>query len=242
MHGILEGNSFHIAAREYFRLLNRGYPEKRSRRLVADHYSLNKHQRTALYRGIFPDRVNERRIRKRVSGEGIHGNILMVDLFNTLLLIINYLYGRNVFIATDLFFRDDGENFSRFDNQQFYTDAFRMIGDSIVSLSPHKTLFIIDAGPRPGYPPFLQDPRQIRQQLGISPDTVELTITKKVDKELINAQKETIATSDSRILDRCPGRTFDLAAYALSHSFSPRVPDLHSIVYDSLKMNSDKDL
>ncbi|MGC9313504.1 MAG: DUF434 domain-containing protein [Sediminispirochaetaceae bacterium] len=221
MHGILEGNSFTTAVREYFWLLNRGYPEKRSRLLVADHYGLNRYQRTALYRGVFPDTVNRRRTARILAPEETDGKTVAVDLLNQILLIVNYLYGRNVFIATDRFVRDDGENFSSFDNRGFYLEALRIMGGALQSLGFSRRIFCIDSSCGALYPELMTE----------GTAAVEVIEPVSADRYLIETPEVTVATSDSVVLDRCNKKVFDLAGYALARRFSPDLPDLHAIVY-----------
>lgn len=235
MHGILEGSSFTTAVHEYFWLLNRGYPEKRSRLLVADHYGLNRYQRTALYRGIFPDPVNRRRIGQSLSPEESKGQTLAADLLNTLLLIVNYLYGRNVFIATDRFLRDDGENFSSFGNRGFFLGALRIIADALQSLGVSRTVLCIDSSCGTLYPELMRDPRQLLEQMPEINAAVEIVDPVGVDGYLIETPAVIVATSDSVVLDRCNKKVFDLAGYALVRRFSPHLPDLHAIVYGNSK-------
>lgn len=223
MHGILEGNSFTTAVREYFWLLNRGYPEKRSRLLVADHYGLNRYQRTALYRGVFPDTVNRRRTAQILAPEESDGKTVAVDLLNQILLIVNYLYGRNVFIATDRFVRDDGENFSSFDNRSFFLEALRIMGGALQSLGFYRRVLCIDSSCETLYP----------EQMTEGTAAMEVIEPVSVDRYLIETPEVTVATSDSVVLDRCNKKVFDLAGYALARRFSPNLPDLHAIVYEN---------
>jgi hypothetical protein len=233
MHGILEGNSFTTAVREYFWLLNRGYPEKRSRLLVADHYGLNKYQRTALYRGVFPDTVNRRRTARILDPEESGGRTVAVDLLNQILLIVNYLYGRNVFIATDLFARDDGENFSSFDNPGFFIEALHVMGGALQSLGFPRTILCIDSSCGALHPELLPGHRHMLEQMTEGSNSMEVLEPDSVDRYLIETPEVTVATSDSVVLDRCNKMVFDLAGYALARRFSPRLPDLHAIVYEN---------
>ncbi len=235
MHSILEGNNFATAVREYFWLLNREYPEKRSRRLVADRYGLNRHQRTALYRGIFPDRVNRRRIEQSLLPDEADGTALTVDLLNQLLLIMNYLYGRNVFIATDRFLRDDGENFSSFDSREFLLESLRIIGAALHTLKFTRIVFCIDASREASYRELLRSPLRLLNQIHAGLTGIEIVYPDSADRYLIEMPEVTVATSDSDVLDRCKKKVFDLAGYALVRRFSPHLPDLHTIVYENSK-------
>jgi len=80
---------FRQAAGDYYALLNKRYPEKRSRHLIADRYHLNTAQRTVLYRGVFPDAVNRRRRELLIDIAEVRDHVLLM----------NYLYGRNLFSA-----------------------------------------------------------------------------------------------------------------------------------------------
>jgi hypothetical protein len=90
---------FRQAAGDYYALLNKRYPEKRSRHLIADRYHLNTAQRTVLYRGVFPDAVNRRRRELLIDIAEVRDHVLFIDFLNLVYLLMNYLYGRNLFSA-----------------------------------------------------------------------------------------------------------------------------------------------
>ena len=232
MHSILDGNNFKTAAREYFWLLNRAYPEKRSRLLVADRYHLDRHQRTALYRGIFPHDSNTLRIAKAAKFPPAKGLSMAIDLLNILHLISNYLYGRNVFHSTDLFLRDDGENFSRLDNHRFLPDALHLLGRTLASFEPSEVQICIKTSQISRYPEFLKNPSLLRDNLRTGSADVHIISSAHIHRQLIESRADIIATSDSVVLDSCAGSPLDLGGCILSVSFNARLPDLHGLIYE----------
>ncbi len=94
---------FREAASDYAYLLDRGYGEKPTRRLVGDRYRLTGAERTALLRGVYPAEEAERR-RKRLTVEPT--GVLWIDGYNVLFTIRNVRHGRPVVLARDGFLRD----------------------------------------------------------------------------------------------------------------------------------------
>src|SRR6056297_1162454 len=131
------------AAADYYHLLNKGYPEKRTRLLVADHYQLNQAQRTVLYRGIFSKTVNQSRKLKHLYETDLRNHPISIDFLNLLYLIMNYLYGRNLFIATDGFLRDDGENYSHYSSGSIFAEALKLILAALTVIKPSEIEIVI---------------------------------------------------------------------------------------------------
>src|SRR6056297_3715499 len=134
---------FSHAAADYYHLLNKGYPEKRTRLLVADRYQLNKAQRTVLYRGIFSRTINRQRKWKQLYESDLRNHSISIDFLNLVYLIMNYLYGRNLFIATDGFLRDDGENYSHYSSVSIFSKALKLILAAFTAISPSEIEIVI---------------------------------------------------------------------------------------------------
>ncbi len=140
---------FRQAAADYFQLLNKGYPEKRTRLLVADRYQLNTAQRSVLYRGVFPEEVNRRRSGRLIAAAEIRQEKLLIDFLNLGYLLMNYLYGRNLFIATDGVLRDDGENYGEFSSATIISQVLELIRTALTELNPAEVELVVD---RPHFP------------------------------------------------------------------------------------------
>ena len=95
------------AAREYLWMLTRGYPQKGSLKLVGDKFMLSRDMRQILYRGI----CSEERAAERIGKIGSirKGDLVLVDTYNVLFTINNYLLGKPLFISNDGMLRDAGE-------------------------------------------------------------------------------------------------------------------------------------
>ena len=94
------------AIREYRWLLDRGYPDQPSIKLVGDRRRLTREQRGILYRGVFSAADSSRRAGRRVSPPtsdcvAAPAADLLIDGHNVLFTIHNYLMGRPVVLATD---------------------------------------------------------------------------------------------------------------------------------------------
>jgi hypothetical protein len=89
---------FGSACRDYQYLLDRGYPETGSVKLVGDRYRLAKNDRNILYRGVSSNQTSQ--IRREKLVHGISGDVvLLIDGHNVLFTIVNYLTGHPVFLG-----------------------------------------------------------------------------------------------------------------------------------------------
>lgn len=102
---LLQSDIFEHGLKDYFYLINRGYPEKGSLKLVGDRYKLSKEFRTILYRGVCSSESSANRSRKIIN---VADSELMIDGYNVLFTLLNYRLGRFVFISTDSLCRDAG--------------------------------------------------------------------------------------------------------------------------------------
>ena len=104
-------DAFGYAVRDYAALRNRGYPERALLKLVSDRYRLTGWERTALFRGVFPAAASARR--RRCITKRIVRRTVLIDGYNVLYTISNYLFGRELFLATDGLLRDAGESYDQ---------------------------------------------------------------------------------------------------------------------------------
>lgn len=228
------------ALRDYFDLLNRAYPEKRTRLLVADRYRLDRSMRTLLFRGVFPDRVNLYRSSRRKKPPFPASTLLSVDFLNVVLVLMNYLYGRGVFISSDGFVRDEGENFKRFDSSDILFRSLHLLRDVLPRLGIGGCRFFVDRNPALIIPPELRDRDFLKASLGVPGMETTVTLSDHVDRELIALGEGLIASSDSRILDRTPLPTMDLAGFILREAFETGLPNILSILYPDVLRNGNK--
>ncbi len=230
MRGEFLEAQFNQAAADYYYLLNKNYPEKRTRLLIADRYKLNSAQRTVLYRGVFSAAVNQKRSAKKFSAPAVKGQTLCIDVLNVIYLIMNYLYGRNLFIATDKFLRDDGENYSNFSSHSFFSQALTLIAKSLTYISPSAVEVVLDH-PHTELPfEELQNSNALRKLLSSGDINMRVVLTMTADMELKQNEYSIIATSDSHIIDRWQGGVFDLGRFILNDAYSADFPDLSQVV------------
>jgi hypothetical protein len=213
-------DNFTSAVRDYFSLLDKRYPIKRTLELVGDRYSLSKHQRVLLYRGVTNGAAASARRRKLTSS--ISGSQLSVDTYNVLLTIVNYLYGRVVFLGNDGFLRDAGEVFgSVLMDDTFYKGVDLFLGYLSASRIDSCTLYIDSPVSFSGK--FAAELRQELLDREI-PGTAETVHSP--DYLLKNETGTIIATSDSVIIDGTAASVFDLARMVLDDTFQPDYIDL----------------
>lgn len=225
-------SEFRLAATDYYALLNKGYPEKRTRLLVADRYQLNTAQRTVLYRGVFPEKVNRHRIEKMLTAAEATRKNLVIDFLNQSYLLMNYLYGRNLFIATDGILRDDGENYGEFSSASIFARVLELIKAALIELEPSGVELVVDRPQLPLEFAILQDATALSETFMAVPAAVKVLLSATADKYLQNTTSSVLISADSRIVDRCGSNTFDLAYYILKHRFEAVFPDLKSLIED----------
>ena len=211
---------FRQAAADYFLLLNKGYPEKRTRLLVADRYQLNTAQRTVLYRGVFPEEVNRRRREKLIAAAEIRQKKLLIDFLNLIYLLMNYLYGRNLFIATDGVLRDDGENYGEFSSDSIFDKVLELIRAALIDFDPAKVELVVD---RPHLP--------LASDLVCSvPAELAVHMTARADKYMQSKTEAVLVSADSRIIDRSDLWVCDLGYFILSRTYQAVFPNLTDLI------------
>ncbi len=225
-------SEFRLAAADYYALLNKGYPEKRTRLLVADRYQLNTAQRTVLFRGVFPEKVNRRRIAKLLTAAEVTQQELVLDFLNLIYLLMNYLYGRNLFIATDGILRDDGENFREFSSPSIFTRVLELIKAALIELAPSQVELVVDHPHLTLEFDILQDTTALARIFRTVPAEMKVLLSATADAYLQNKTSSVLISADSRIIDRCSLSTFDLAYYILTHRFGAAFPDLKNLMKD----------
>ncbi len=231
---------FRSAVQDFYELLNKGYPERRTRHLVADAYSLTKSQRSALLRGVFSKIINERRMSLRFSpqtSENEGGTAPLdtaVDFFNVVYTVMNYLFGRDLYLATDGYLRDNGRDFSVIYREEEFGRALRIIAPVLSAPYIGKTKLLIDAGfsEKTGLPVPLGDYGE--SLLKRTNTSIEVELTDRVDFLLSTGDTALTATADSHIIDRLipteNTKIFDMARQSIEGSFSPDIPDLGSLL------------
>lgn len=221
---------FEQAAVDYYCLLNKGYPEKRTRLLISDRYQLNKAQRTVLYRGIFSRTVNQQRSGKQIVPKEVKDRSLSIDFLNLIYLLMNYLYGRNLFIATDCLLRDDGENYSRFSSTSIFSHVLTLISRSLSELQPSEVEIVLDH-PHTALPfEALENTEYLEKFFCAEHTTVVVNFSSTADTDLKKNKHSIIASADSHIIDSREKGIFDLGHFILNHYYRAEFPNLAQLI------------
>ncbi len=225
---------FEQAVIDYYCLLNKGYPEKRTRLLISDHYQLNKSQRTVLYRGVFSKKLNQQRSGRLLVPEEVKERSLSIDFLNLLYLLMNYFYGRNLFIATDCVVRDDGENYSHFSSISIFSHVLTLISRSLSQLQPSEVEVVLDH-PQAALPfEALENTEYLKQLFSVGDTHVVINFSCSADTELKRNSHSIIASADSRIIDHIIGDRkegiFDLGHFILSYYYGAEFPNLAKLI------------
>ena len=227
MNGIFTDN-FRQAIRDFSYLIENEYPRKAVLKLIGDRYLLNKAQRTLLNRGIMRKRDAIERFKKTIHN--IKGCRLIIDTYNVLLIISNYLLGRIVFISTDGFIRDAGETHGKINRDKVFMKSVEYLMEYLVAEKPSEIIFYID-NPVSYSGDLAENLREYLRGKKLKGNAIAVN---NPDKELIMQKEGIIATSDSEILNGTECRICDLAAMVLNSRFQLQLIDLGEILSDQV--------
>ena len=211
------------AAEEYFWILSKGYPQSPALKLVGDKFMLSRDLRQILYRGIAPSAQAESR-RKKIA-EVKEGDLVLIDTYNVLFTVNNYLLGKPLFISNDGLLRDAGEMRGRIVNKPQFSRSVSLM------------LEVLQLWPDATYIHYLDEPVSHSGRLSIElcKDMAEMGIegdafpVKSPDRMLLEERSDAICTSDGAIIDRYQGRVIDLPRFLLQRFFEPEFPELISL-------------
>jgi len=208
------------AAEEYFWILSKGYPQGAALKLVGDKFMLPRDMRQVLYRGVIPDGLAQGRHKK--IGTVKKGDLVLIDTYNVLFTVNNYLLGRPLFLSNDGILRDAGEMRGRIINKSQFSRAISLM------------LEVLQMWPDATYIHYLDEPVSHSGRLSIElcKDMVQMEIegdahtVKSPDLILKQERSDAICTSDGGIIDQYDGRVIDLPRFLLQHYFQPDFPGL----------------
>lgn len=211
---------FMSAASDYLWLLSRSYPQKAVLKLVGDKYMLPRDMRQILYRGVSAG--SQARSRKNKIGKVQTGDRVLVDTYNVLFTVNNYLLGKPLFISNDGMLRDAGEMRGRIANKPVFTRSVCLMLD-VLQLWRGASFML-----------YLDEPVSFSGRLAIelSKDMVQMEIegealtARSADQKLLSEDSDAICTSDTAIIDRYEGKVIDLPRFLLEKYFSPGFPSL----------------
>jgi hypothetical protein len=208
------------AITDYYYLLNNGYPEKGTIKLIGDRYSLSGEMRTLLFRGIATRKNNLSRQFKKTSD--LQGKDLIIDGYNVLLTLLNYKLGKLVFISTDGFCRDAGSLFGRIKNQKSFEQVLEQLFEFLSGLKPYFVRIYFDS------PVSFSGEHKCLAERIMNEKTIagEVQTVHSVDSEIIKNKDGIICTSDSAVIDNTNNRVADLALLLIRNFYKPQLLNL----------------
>mgnify|MGYP001028027859 CR=1 FL=1 len=211
---------FKEALRDYFFLLNRDYPEKAAVKLVGDRYRLNSVERLTLYRGITSGAKAPARNAKITAS--FKREILYIDGYNVLFTVMNYLFGKFIFLGNDGLLRDCGEVYGKVENDALFVRAADILLEYLKTGEPAAIEIYFDS-PVPGSTLHVSG---LEKRLSAADLTGKVLAVKSADDELKEKSEGIVATSDSEIIDCTGCRIADVARGALEKKFEIEILDL----------------
>ena len=208
-------DQFKHAIRDYKYLLNRDYPQKATIKLVGDKYQLPGVERSILYRGISGEDSAKKREAKK--SECFEGERILIDTYNILFTLANYLNGRPVFISDDNYVRDAGELRGRFSKKSFQEKTLKIVFDFLADKKENEYLFFID--------------KPVSNSRGLTSSINELIKSNELhgkamiydspDFRIIQTacKNDLVCTSDSVIIEKVEAMIYDLSFALLSNNF-----------------------
>ncbi len=208
------------AAEEYLWIISKGYPQGAALKLVGDKFMLPRDMRQILYRGVVSDEQAQSRQEK--IGTVKKGDLVLIDTYNVLFTVNNYLLGRPVFISNDGLMRDAGEMRGRIINKPQFSRSVSLM------------LEVLLMWPGATYIHYLDEPVSHSGRLSIElcKDMVQMGIegdaytVQSPDNMLTKERSDAICTSDGGIIDQYKGRVIDLPRFLLQHYFQADFPKL----------------
>ena len=208
------------AAEEYLWILSKGYPQGAALKLVGDKFMLPGAMRQILYRGVVPSELALSRREKIGTIE--KGDLVLIDTYNVLFTVSNYLLGKALFISNDGLLRDAGEMRGRIINKAQFSRSVSLM------------LEVLQMWSGATYIHYLDEPVSHSGRLSIElcKDMVQMGIegdaytVKSPDDMLRTELSDAICTSDGGIIDQYQGKVIDLPRFLLQYYFEADFPVL----------------
>lgn len=208
------------AAKEYLWLLTQSYPQKSSLKLVGDKFMLSGEMRQVLYRGIASSQTAA--VRRKKIGTFARGDYVLIDTYNILFTVNNYLLGKHLFICNDGMLRDAGEMRGRIVNKPQFTRSVFLMLEVLQEFKDHNFIH------------YLDEPVSFSGQLSIelNKDMArmgiegEAHVVKSPDRKLMDESSDAICTSDGQIIDCYKDKVVDLSRMILRKNFQANFPVL----------------
>lgn len=226
----MDDGNFKDAANDYFLLLNRGYAPKPALKLVGDRRRLSGLQRKVLFRGICPEEKIAGRKEKLLSDfSQLKNKKFHIDGYNVLFTVMNFLLGKEVFIANDGVIRDVGD-YAGIEQPQVFNRAIEAVTSCIGSLETASATVYLDA-PVPGSSLHAHAISRAMQDFGVS-GSVQPVSQQPVDEvlKIIPLADDVMATSDSEIMDAATCKLADLSRFVLENQYNAGFMNLECVL------------
>ncbi|HML37116.1 MAG TPA: DUF434 domain-containing protein [Bacillota bacterium] len=184
---------------ELYFLLNRGYSIKGSSVFVGNHYLLSERQRIAMTRVVSSETDIAARKEKKKRPETLSGETVNIDGFNVIITLEVAQSGSPVFACMDSSYRDLAGLRGTYSLIDKTDAAIRLILSELRTISIKRAVFWLDA-------PVSNSGRlkaRIAEIAEAEQFETGIEITGNVDQALYDCPN--VISSDSIILDRCPG-------------------------------------
>lgn len=212
------------ACRDYFYLMDRGFPEKGTLKLIGDRYRLSGDERTVLYRGISSRERSH--LRRMMIVQEAAGRRLMVDGYNVLFTLLNYRLGRVMFVSTDNILRDAGAFHGRIRNESLFGECMELMLGFMPQLAPASVHVYLDS-------PVSHSEKHadaIRALMGKYEFKGECQVVKSADWVLKNNHDGIISTSDTVVIEKSGLPVLDLPRTILEHNFGATFVQLLGLI------------
>ncbi|WP_168719440.1 DUF434 domain-containing protein [Thermosulfurimonas marina] len=201
--------TFRKAARDLAWLLDRGYPERASLKLVGDRYGLSSRQRALLLRAVVPEPRASFRRKKKVPARALRGRKVTVDGYNVLATLVHGLEGRTLVLARDGFVRDAEGAGRRLRLAPRLPEALELLREFFRRYPPAYLGLYLDA-PVSGSGELAAHLRKtLLQALALPGEVLALP---EAERRVLSG--EVVCTADGALLDEAPA-VFDLAGHLL---------------------------
>lgn len=202
-------------------LLERGYAEPSTLKLVGDRFALRERQRTALRRSVAATGVVAKRRAKRVAPDALRGRRLAVDGFNGVIVLESALSGGVLLRGLDGALRDLASVHGSYRRMERTFEALAGMAETLARWGPAEVCWVLD---RP-----VSNSGRLRQWiLDAAPPDLVWTVTLEPDADaVLMAFDGVVASGDAWILDSVTA-WFDLpAAVIAERDVTPWIVDIH---------------
>jgi hypothetical protein len=193
------------AVADYSLLLNKGYAEKSSLKLVGDRFMLTERQRLAVMRNACSDEQQASRKSRQLEIRTIAGQVIAIDGYNVLITIEAAMSGGLIFRGQDRCCRDLASIHGTYRKVSETLPAIKLIGGFLQQTDISQALWLLDS-------PVSNSGRlktMLSELAKANNWKWEIDLVTSPDAALIKGEN-IVASSDSVILDKC-GKWVDLA-------------------------------